>query len=160
MKKLAVVVVAALSLSACSSMGQKQTIGAGIGGAGGGTVGWFAGNAIGGTTGGVIGAIGGTLLGAVVGGEVGASMDKTDLLERDRQRQIALETARQGQAVEWRNPATGNHGTITPTNTYQQGITYCREYLDPVVIDGKVVKAHGTACREPDGSWKVVNESR
>ena len=33
--------------------------------------------------------------------------------------------------------------------------TYCREYQHTVTIDGKQEKAYGTACRQPDGSWKI-----
>lgn len=34
---------------------------------------------------------------------------------------------------------------------------YCREFLRDVVIDGETVQAHGRACRQEDGSWKIVN---
>jgi len=30
-----------------------------------------------------------------------------------------------------------------------------RQYATPVVIDGKTQSAHGTACREPDGTWRI-----
>jgi surface antigen len=44
---------------------------------------------------------------------------------------------------------------VTPVRTYQAGGTYCREFQSNVTIDGKPDKAYGTACRQPDGSWKV-----
>ena len=31
---------------------------------------------------------------------------------------------------------------------------YCREYTTTVVIDGRTERAHGTACRQPDGIWQ------
>lgn len=31
----------------------------------------------------------------------------------------------------------------------------CREFDTPVTINGQQQKAHGTACLQPDGSWKV-----
>jgi len=34
---------------------------------------------------------------------------------------------------------------------------YCREFQTTVVIDGRPQSAHGTACRQPDGTWAVVN---
>jgi surface antigen len=39
--------------------------------------------------------------------------------------------------------------------TYQSGGSYCREFQNDVTIDGKKENAYGTACRQPDGSWKV-----
>jgi len=47
---------------------------------------------------------------------------------------------------------------VTPTKTYQTANgTYCREYQTTVLIDGKQERATGTACRQADGSWRVVN---
>jgi surface antigen len=71
--------------------------------------------------------------------------------------QRALETTPSGQSVAWRNPDNGHAGTVTPTRTYQtaQG-SYCREFQQTVTIDGKQERAYGTACRQPDGSWRTV----
>ena len=35
--------------------------------------------------------------------------------------------------------------------------SYCREIIMDVVIDGVEQQAYGTACREPDGRWKIKN---
>ncbi len=35
---------------------------------------------------------------------------------------------------------------------------YCREYQRRVTIGGKVQDSYGTACLQPDGSWKIVGE--
>jgi hypothetical protein len=34
---------------------------------------------------------------------------------------------------------------------------YCREYTAPVTIGGEVVQRYGTACLEPDGSWRIID---
>jgi surface antigen len=34
---------------------------------------------------------------------------------------------------------------------------YCREFQQTVSIGGREERAYGTACRQPDGSWKVVS---
>lgn len=34
---------------------------------------------------------------------------------------------------------------------------YCREYTTTVVIDGVEQQAYGTACRQDDGSWQIIN---
>ena len=69
----------------------------------------------------------------------------------------ALETGRTNQTSNWRNPDSGHSGTVTPVKAYQtsQG-QYCREYRQTVNICGRTVQAYGTACRQPDGTWKMV----
>ncbi len=50
---------------------------------------------------------------------------------------------------------------LTPVRTYQSvGGTSCRERQQSVTIDGKPERTYGTACRQPDGSWKVVNVNK
>ncbi len=57
----------------------------------------------------------------------------------------------------WRNPDSGNAGQITPIETYQaKSGKYCREYRQTVWVGGKEQQAYGTACRQPDGSWKII----
>jgi hypothetical protein len=54
-------------------------------------------------------------------------------------------------------PHSGNSGTITLTRSYQaQNGEYCREYRQTVTIDNETQVADGTACRQPDGKWRIV----
>ncbi len=55
------------------------------------------------------------------------------------------------------DPDTGHYGTVTPQAAYQQGGYNCREYTQTVYIDGRSEQAHGTACRQADGSWQIQN---
>ena len=56
----------------------------------------------------------------------------------------------------WRNPDSGNSGSITPTRTYEiANGQYCREYRQTIVIGGEPQQAYGTACRQPDGTWQT-----
>ena len=34
---------------------------------------------------------------------------------------------------------------------------YCREYQAQVMVNGAPQPSYGTACQQPDGSWRVVN---
>lgn len=36
---------------------------------------------------------------------------------------------------------------------------YCREYQTVTVVDNKPVPSYGKACRQPDGSWKIVSQN-
>jgi surface antigen len=95
----------------------------------------------------------GTVAGAAIGGSVGRSMDDTDRLNAS----MALENVRTGVPSTWINPDTGYEYVITPTQTYDQGGSPCREYTLDAVIGGRVEQVYGTACRQADGSWQVVN---
>lgn len=99
----------------------------------------------------------GTLAGALIGQEIGKSLDRADQLAMERNAQYALENTRTYTTTTWRNPDSGNYGSITPVETYQttQG-QYCREYTQNVVVAGERQQAYGTACRQPDGTWKIV----
>ncbi len=151
---LVILLVMAMTLVGCApSMGPKETGGTLIGAGTGALIG----SQIGGGRGTMVAVAIGTLAGALIGGEVGRSLDRADKLYMERNAQYALESTRTNTTTTWRNPDSGNYGTITPTETYQttQG-QYCREYLQTVTVAGQAQQAYGTACRQPDGTWKIV----
>ena len=85
-------------------------------------------------------------------------MDAADRREANRAAMQAFDTAPSGQSVAWRNPDSGNSGTITPTRTYQTASgQYCREFQQTVTIGGESQQAFGRACRQPNGSWQIVS---
>ncbi len=153
--RFAVVFVAALSVAACvSDQGDKQTLGTLIGAGLGG----LAGSQVGSGTGQLVAIGAGVLLGGLLGNEVGKSLDKADIAYAERNAQQTLEYQPTGATSSWVNPDSGNSGSITPTATYQStGGEYCREYQQTVTVGGEQQSAYGTACRQPDGSWKLVN---
>jgi len=129
-------------------VGTKTAIG-GVGGAALG--GLIAGAAGGGSAAIAAGVVGG----ALVGGLVGNLLDERDKRMAAESQKRALETIPAGQSVAWNNPDSGHSGSVTPIRTYQSSGTYCREYQQTVTIGGKQEQSYGTACRQPDGSWKV-----
>ena len=131
----------------------KQDIGTIAGAIGGGVIG----SNIGGGKGKTTAIIAGTLLGATLGNSIGQSLDRADMMMYHDTSQRALETAQPGQSLPWKNTQTGNSGTVTPKAYYQnnQG-EYCREYTQTIVVGGKKQEGYGTACRQPDGSWKIT----
>ncbi|MSO65095.1 MAG: glycine zipper 2TM domain-containing protein [Alphaproteobacteria bacterium] len=152
--KVAIVASLGLALVACEGVGQKQGVGTVLGGVGGAV----AGAQFGKGKGQLASTAAGALLGALLGGEVGKSLDQADRLTMERTTNQALESGRIGAASEWRNPDSGNSGTITPTRTYQKaGGEYCREFTQTVSVGGKSEQAFGMACRQPDGTWKIVS---
>ena len=75
-----------------------------------------------------------------------------------KEAQYSLENAQTGHSSQWKNPDSGNSGTFTPTRTYQTDSgQYCREYQQEILVGGEKHESYGTACRQPDGSWKIMN---
>ena len=93
----------------------------------------------------------GAIAGALVGGTVGKSMDEVDRMKANQ----ALESSRIGYTTSWRNPDTDDTYSITPTRTYETASGPCRDFTTQAIIDGKREILYGTACRQPDGSWRT-----
>ena len=138
-----------IAVSGCATnQGPKQQGGMVIGG----VLGGLLGNQVGGHGAGRTAAIiAGSLAGAAIGGAIGQSMDTTDRMNTS----AALENVRTGVPSSWHNPDTGNQYTVVPTNTYETSAGPCREYTIDGMVGGKREKIYGTACRQPDGTWKV-----
>jgi surface antigen len=133
--------------------GNKQTAGTVLGG----VVGGLAGSRFGGGTGKLVAVGVGTLLGAALGNAAGQSLDRADMAYADRAASQAY-AAPTGQTIRWNNPQTGNWGTYTPV---REGVgpygQTCREYQTTITVGGQLQQGVGTACREPDGRWRVVS---
>ena len=152
--KFTIVGVAALALTACmDGTGQKQSIGTLLGAATGG----LAGAQVGKGRGQLVATAAGTLLGALIGSEIGKSLDRADQLAMQQTLQQSLETAPRDTTSIWQNPDSGNSGSVTPRATYERSDgTPCREFSQTVTVGGRTEEAYGTACRQADGSWKIV----
>ncbi len=147
----AALIALVLPLAACETMGPKTGIGAATGAAAGGLIGAAAdggdGEAI----------VAGVLLGGLLGGALGNALDQQDRLYMAEAMQQGLETSRSGYETEWHNPDSDHFGSVTPTRTWRTASgEYCREYQQTVTIGGRTEHAYGEACRESDGSWRVV----
>ena len=153
---VALVGVLATGLAACESnqYGEKQTGGAILGGVFGGLLG----SQVGGGKGKLAATAAGTVLGVFLGSSVGKSLDKADRVYASQTANSALERNPVGRSSTWSNPDSGHSGTVTPTRTVNtSGDSPCRDYETTVTIDGRTETAVGRACRQSDGTWKVVN---
>lgn len=135
-------------------IGLNKTTGGGLLGA---ALGGLAGSQLGGGSGKLALTGLGVVLGGLAGSEVGKSLDRADLAYANRRTQQALEEAPAGHTMQWRNPDSGNYGTVTPTRTYEAAPgRYCREFQQTIVVGGQQQQGVGTACRQPDGSWRIT----
>ena len=143
----------AFTLGACqTTMGNKQEAGMLTGAIVGGVVG----NQLGNGSGKDVATGLGVIVGAMVGGGIGESLDRIDRQYMAEANQRALETSKTNSGVNWVNPDSGNSGTITPTRTYESASGVCREFTQSVMVGGRSQQAYGTACRQSDGSWKII----
>jgi len=151
--RIAIIAMAALALAACTDAGQKEGFGTLLGGVGGAV----AGAQFGKGRGQLAATAAGTLIGAFVGREIGRSLDRADIAAAN-QAQSRAYSAPIGQKITWNNPESGNSGSVMPRRegTDSTG-NYCREYQTTITVGGKTEQAYGTACRQPDGSWKVID---
>ncbi len=153
-KKLVPALAAVTLLAGCSLSG-KETAGT----IGGGVAGGVIGSQFGGGTGKLVATGVGTLLGAFIGREIGSSLDKADQSHAETAARRAY-SAPVGDRITWSNPQTGNSGTVTTTRDgYNNTGNYCREFQQTVHVGGKSEVAYGTACKQPDGTWKIVANS-
>ncbi|MCB1651007.1 MAG: glycine zipper 2TM domain-containing protein [Alphaproteobacteria bacterium] len=150
------VMLAMVALSGCESLqdsGTKQTVGT----ATGALLGGILGSQVGAGEGQLWATGAGALVGALLGSEIGKSLDKADLAYANRAN-VEARDAPIGETVSWSNPESGHYGTVTPvrdgTSSYGR---YCREYQQTIYVDGQQQTAYGTACKNDDGTWQIVN---
>ena len=129
----------------------REDLGRTLGAVGGGVAGYQVGKGHGKTA----AVIGGAIIGSLIGGHVGRSMDDVDQYCVGQ----VLEHAPPNEPIVWRNQQTGGQQyQVTPSPVYQdQQGRYCREYQTTATVGGQPRQVYGQACRQPDGSWQVVN---
>jgi surface antigen len=93
----------------------------------------------------------GVSLGTFLGRGSGPGMHLIDELKTAE----ALESSCDGHATAWRNADTGRRYSVKPTRTYPGQTGRCRDFTTVIEIEGREHVIHGTACRQPDGTWKA-----
>jgi surface antigen len=141
-----------LALVACGPDAKKADTGLVVGAAAGGLLG----NQFGRGTGRVVATAAGAVIGGIVGSEIGRSMDKQDRILAQQAEMNAFERGRSGERITWRNPDNGRYGEVVPGSPYKRGYEDCRDYNHTIYIDGRPQSMRGTACRNPDGTWRNV----
>jgi surface antigen len=154
--KLATIAILAASMAAACTPGRQREQLGGLIGAG---LGALAGSQIGSGRGTLAAVAIGTLAGAWAGSEVGRRLDERDRLLASQAIQQSFDEP-VGQTIRWNNPDTGHRGAVTSTRdgTDMASGAYCREYQQTIVVGGQQEMAYGSACRMPDGTWKIVQE--
>ena len=149
MKKFIIFSLASLMILSSTGCASKEEGGALSGAA----IGAAVGSTIGRGHGRMLAIMLGTAIGIQVGRTVGKYMDEQDRIRTS----MAMENNRTNVSSSWRNPDTNYEYTVTPTRTFEstQGGP-CREFTVNAAIGGKTEQVYGTACRQADGSWKII----
>lgn len=146
------VAVLAISIVGCADMTNED-----MGTITGGVLGAALGSQFGKGSGQAVGVAVGAIAGGFLGNRIGRTMDQAD-------KQRTVQVIDQGQpnhTYSWTNPDSGYAYQVTPGPVVQHSHhRQCREFTQNVMIGGKEQQAYGTACRQPDGSWKIENRGQ
>ena len=125
-----------------------------IGGLVGAAAGGLAGSQIGKGKGQLAATAVGTLVGFVLGQQVGQSLSRTEETCFSR----TFEHVPDRETIVWNDGRHNAQYQVMPVRTSEpMNGMYCREYQAKATVGGKVSETYGTACRQPDGSWKLMN---
>ncbi|MDP2260980.1 MAG: RcnB family protein [Caulobacter sp.] len=105
---------------------------------------------------------GGAILGVILGGAMGAALtqdlDCEDRSYAYRSYYDGFNSGRPGSIHRWRNPRNGRYGQVRIDGYYNDaGGFRCTNFTQTIYIDGRPRLGRGRACRQPDGSWAIVN---
>ena len=121
----------------------------------GGLIGGLLGNAAGRGGGGAT--IAGVILGGMAGAALTRNLDCEDRSYAYRSYYDGFNAGRPG-SYQWRNPRNGHYGEFHVDSYYDDPAGFrCAHFNQTNYIQGRPYPGSGAACRQPDGSWAVVN---
>ena len=87
-----------------------------------------------------------------------AILDHASEVQQRAHEQAFIEAtrARAGETITWNDGRQSGTVTVLRTGTAPNGQP-CREFSQAVTIAGQSETAYGTACRQPDGAWRIAN---
>lgn len=151
-----------LALAGCTNV-EGPRMGEGAGTVLGAIGGSLLGSQIGSGTGNLAAVGAGALIGALAGNQIGRSLDTGPRTALATPTDRTLESLPSNRPVPWRNPdaaptaaapAGAPLGTVAPIPG--NAGANCREYQKTVTVGGEPRQGYGTACQQPDGSWRII----
>lgn len=104
-----------------------------------------------------LGTVAGVVLGGIAGSRLARSNDDCDTYYASNAYYDAFENRDPYERVSWRNPRSGSYGYIEPADYYRDRRgRECRNYEQEIYVDGYRETAEGVACRQRDGTWRIV----
>lgn len=103
-------------------------------------------------------ALAGVIIGGAVGAKLTSNMDCDDRSYAYRSYYDGFNSGRPGSRYSWRNPANDHRGDIVVGNYYNDRAGFrCTTFTQRIYIQGRPQVGTGRACRQPDGTWAVVD---
>ncbi len=152
---LGIVLAAALGASGPARAGDASVLGTAFGAITGGVLG----NQIGQGSGRFLSTTLGVAIGGSVGNSIGQEIDRDNARSRYASPGYGYYASEDVFAPISYYSYTPNYvAPPAPPPTYidQNAGTYCREFSQEIRIDGNPVESYGTACLQPDGTWRIV----
>jgi surface antigen len=151
---LAAIALLGIALTQPAYAGDGQLVGTLMGAGFGGLIG----NQFGHGSGRVATTAAGVFVGGMVGNSLGQSADRASLYRNS----YAYGSPTYAYApVYYQSAYVPNYVApeAPPPATYvdEESGDYCREYSQTIRVAGQVQESYGTACLQPDGSWRVVD---
>lgn len=154
-KRIAFSLALVVALAGCASGANGENSGYKkfIGGLTGAAAGGYAGAQFGKGQGKLATTALGVVVGFLGGMAVGNELDEKDKLEASAAMALALNEAR---TVSWQGQ-NNNGGVIRTKRAPKKAGMVCRDYQHYGTIDGEQRQAVGRACKQQDGTWKIVS---
>lgn len=95
--------------------------------------------------------------GGLINGSIGAGLSQSEKRNALQAEYKALEYTASGQPVGWKGDQPSHYGQVIAAQPYRVGSQDCRQYAQTVYAGGAGATARGTACRNADGSWSLLN---
>jgi len=103
-----------------------------------------------------------TVAGVFAGGAIGAALTKNlDCEDRSyayRTYSDGFNAGREKVTYRWNNPKTDRRGELYVEDYYDDPDGFrCATYTQKIYIGGRPQEGQGRACRQPDGSWAMID---
>ncbi len=122
----------------------------------GAAVGGFLGSHIGKGSGKLAATGAGVAVGGLIGHEIGREIDSPSSVPATSAPVAAPSLFSDSPPVQTYEPNYVAPPAPPPTYVDPQAGTYCRPYSQEIRIDGEIKESYGTACLQPDGTWRIV----
>lgn len=94
--------------------------------------------------------------GGLIGGAIGSALNASDRQIALNAEYKALEYSKAGEVIDWVGSDDTALGQVKAVQPYRVGSQDCRQYSHELTIKGVKNAARGTACRNNDGSWTLL----
>ncbi len=95
--------------------------------------------------------------GGLIGGAIGSSLNANDRQIALNAEYKALEYSKAGEIINWAGSDGTALGQVKAVQPYRVGSQDCRQYNHELTINGVKNATRGTACRNNDGSWTLLD---